>query len=98
MFLNAYRLRPIDPIHDMLATSLVPFWAELFTTTSNGVMNGHAAKSQTWQDIMPLHRRVLRLAASGNHTVIKVPPVKSEHEPDKAFPHLYFQAHLLTKF
>ena len=54
-------------------------------------MNGPAAKSRTWADLMPLHRRVLRLAASGNHSIIQVPDFKSEKEPDKAFPHVYFQ-------
>ena len=80
-------LRPIER-----NPTSTPFWAEMFIPkTLDGVMNGPAAKSRTWADLMSLHRRVLRLAVSGNHSIVQVPDFKSEKEPDKAFPHVYFQ-------
>ena len=68
----------------------IPYYAEIFTT-KNGVMGQPVSKSKSWQDIMSLQRRVLRLAAFGKHTIIQVPAMKPITEPDQSFPGVCFQ-------
>ena len=79
------RLRPIDQ-----KNTGIPYYAEIFTT-KNGVMSQPVSKSKSWQDIMSLQRRVLRLAAFGKHTIIQVPAIKPITEPDQSFPGVCFQ-------
>ena len=78
-------LRPIDP-----KITGIPYYAEIFTT-KNGVMSQPVSKSKSWQDIMSLQRRVLRLAAFGKHTIIQVPAMKPITGPDQSFPGVCFQ-------
>jgi hypothetical protein len=82
--ISSDRLRPIDR-----KTTGIPYYAEIFNT-KNGVMSHPVTKSKTWEDIMPLQRRVLKLAAFGKQTIIQVPAIEPKTESDNSFPGVHF--------
>ena len=82
--ISSDRLRPIDR-----NPTGIPYYAEIFNT-KNGVMSHPVTKSKTWEDIMPLQRRVLKLAAFGKQTIIQVPAIEPKTESDNSFPGVHF--------
>ena len=82
--ISSDKLRPIDR-----KPTGIPYYGEIFKT-KNGVMNHPVSKSTSWQDIMTLQRRVLRLAAFGKQTIIQVPAIEPKTESDNSFPGVHF--------
>ena len=67
----------------------IPYYAEIFTN-KNVMISPFVTKSKTWEDIMTLQRRVLRLAAFGKQTIIQVPSIKPYTESNNSFPGVHF--------